>query len=378
VNLLRIAINDVRVVLKDPMVLIWWLALPLAFVFLFGLINRERSHGTWLPVFKLDHHELTEVLIEQLRAKDYWVEIKTANELSRIGEWPRALVIPATFSEDVLNGRRVDLTVTQGRDNPEHAMAATMLVARALVKFNAAIASIDLIERGWTVETKDELVAELARAPQLTVETRQHFSLRPPPTGVSASLPSYLVMFVLMMTVMYGGITLVYERSEKRISRLLAAPVSGLEVFLGKMLARMLQPALQGGLLLAAGVLLFQVPLGDHPLALIPVVAALAFFCGSVGLLFGLVFRTEQQVYGFGILTATLLSALGGCWWPLEVAPATFKTIAQFMPTFWAVQGIQDVLSFGKSFVAVLPECGLLVGTGGVITAVAMKLFYRQ
>jgi ABC-2 type transport system permease protein len=113
-------------------------------------------------------------------------------------------------------------------------------------------------------------------------------------------------------------------------------------------------------------------------LALIPVIISFSFFCGSLGLLFGVLFRTEQQVEGMGILTTLLLGTLGGCMWPLEVAPQIFKTIALFTPPYWAIQGIQDVMSFGKSWFDVLPECGVLTAFGAVFTCIAIPLFHWE
>jgi ABC-2 type transport system permease protein len=377
-NVLRIAVNDIRVVFKDRMILVWWLAMPLAFILMFSFVFRDRAGGTWLPVFKLDNHELTALFIEQLRADKYWLDVKDANDEHFIKDWPRAIVIPKGFAEDILNGRRVDLTLTQGQGNQEEYLAAQTLLVRTLIKFNTAIATIDLVERGWSPAIREELIAELNKPPQLTVKQGTHASLRPPPSGVAFTLPAYSVMFLMMMTIMYGGITLVHERADKRLSRLLAAPVSILEIFLGKMLGRMLQPMLQGGLLLVAGVALFGVTLGDHPWALLPVIICFSFFCGSIGLLFGVLFRTEQQVTGLGILTANVLAALGGSWWPLEVVPQTFKTIALFIPSYWAIQGMQDVMSFGKSWPDILPECGVLLAFGIVITSIAIPLFPKE
>lgn len=378
-NVLRIALNDIRVVLKDRMVILWWLAMPLAFVFMFSFMFRDRTQdSTWLPVFKLDNHEMADIFLDELRTDKYWIDVKTTSDEHWIDDWSRALIIPATFSQAVLSGERVDLTLTKGQGNPEKYLAAQTLLVRTLIKFNAAIASINLIERGWSQDSKKDLIAELNKPPQLSIDTKQHFSLRPPPSGFAFTLPAYMVMFMMMMTVMYGGITLVQERSEKRISRLVATPVSVLEIFLGKMLGRMLQPVLQGGLLIAAGVILFRINLGDHPLVLIPVIISFSFFCGSLGLLFGVIFRTEQQVMSIGILMTMVLAALGGCWWPLEVAPKIFQTIALFTPSYWAIQGIHDVMSFGKSWMGVLPECVVLTAIGILLTCIAVPLFHWE
>lgn len=378
-NVLRIALSDIRVVLKDRMVLVWWLAMPLAFVFMFSFMVRDQTQdGTWLPVIRLDSHELAGVFIDQLRAEKYWIDVKPASDQRYVKDWSQTLVVPATFSQDILAGKRVDLCLTEGKGDPEKRLAAQTLLVRALIRFNAGVAAVDLIERGWSQETKDALAAELGKAPLLSVENKQHFSLRPPPSGFAFTLPAYLVMFMMMMTIMYGGITLVHERAGKRINRLVAAPVSIPEIFAGKMLGRMLQPALQGGLLIAAGVTLFGVNLGDHPTALIPVVLCFAFFCGSLGLLFGVLFRTEQQVNGFGVLATMVLAALSGCWWPLEVVPQAFKTIALFLPSHWALQAFHDVMSFGKSWLDVLPACAVLAAAGAALNAIAIPLFHRE
>jgi ABC-type Na+ efflux pump permease subunit len=375
-NIVRIALNDVRIVLKDKMIIVWWLALPLAFVFIFGFIAADPSKdGTWIPVFKLDDHELADLFIEELKADKYWIDVKPTTDQQYIADWPQALIIPESFSQAVFSGERVDLTLTRGRGNAKKYIAAQTLLLRALIRFNTAIASVDLIERGWSDQTKQELISTLGATPRLTVEMGQDDTLRPPPIGFAFTLPTYMVLFVMTMTVMYGGITLVEEKINKRITRLATMPVSPLEIFLGKMLGRMLQPMLQGGVLLAVGVLIFGVGLGDHPLALIPVMISFSFFCGALGLLCGVLCRTEQQVTAAGLLATMLLGALGGCWWPLEVVPPLFKTIALATPSFWAVRGLQDVMTFGKSFGGVLPECAVLIAFGAVLTGIAIPLF---
>jgi ABC-2 type transport system permease protein len=378
-NILRIALNDVRVVLKDKLITVWWLAMPLAFVFMFSFMARDNSKDrTWLAVFRYDDHEMAEIFADQLRRDKFRIDPKPKSDEHWIDDWSQALVIPEHFSQDVLKGKRVDLTLTKGKGNAERFLAVQALLVRSLIRFNTAVASIDLVERGWSAEVRDELIGELNKEQQLSVASTGHNSLRPPPSGFASTLPAYLVMFVMMMTVMYGGITLVYERVEKRINRLAACPVSLVEIFLGKMLARMVQPVMQGTILIAAGVTIFRVQLGDHPTALIPVILSFAFFCGAIGLLCGVVFKTEQQVVATGIVVTMALSALGGCWWPLEVVPQTFKTIALSTPSYWAIQGIYDVMVFGKSWADVMPECAVLVGFGAVFTAIAVPLFHRD
>jgi len=191
-NVLRIALNDMRVMLKDRMVLVWWFAMPLGFVFILSfMVGDYTQDSTWLPVFQYDDHELADLLIEELRGDGYWIDLKPVEDEHWIDDWSRALVIPADFSDRILRGERIDLILTKGKGRPEKFMAAQTLLVRVLIKLNAAIASIDLVERGWSPETRDLLLAELDQPQALSLEVKLHFSLRPPPTGFAFTLPTY-------------------------------------------------------------------------------------------------------------------------------------------------------------------------------------------
>jgi len=186
-----------------------------------------------------------------------------------------------------------------------------------------------------------------------------------------------LVMFVLQMIVTYGGVSLVHDRVNGRLPRLFASPLSRFEVYSGKVLSRVLLGMLQAAVLLLFGSLLFRIPLGDHPIFLAPVVLALALFAGSLSVLVGLVCQTEKQVILTGIFSAMILSALGGCWWPIEIVPDAFKTVAACTPSYWAVHGLQSILYFGKSWQVLTWECPILLGFAalcGLIVVLISKL----
>ena len=59
---------------------------------------------------------------------------------------------------------------------------------------------------------------------------------------------------------------------------------------------------------------------------------------GCLSVLAGILCRTEKQVILAAIFGAMVFSALGGCWWPIEIVPETFKSIARLTPSYWAMQ----------------------------------------
>jgi ABC-2 type transport system permease protein len=158
----------------------------------------------------------------------------------------------------------------------------------------------------------------------------------------------------------------------------MAAPVFAWQVYFGKILARTALALAQAALLLVGGVCLFHIRLGDHAMYLIPVVVCFAIFSGSLSLLGGIACQTEKQVRQLAIFAAMFLSALGGSWWPIEIVPDFFKTVAYFTPTYWGMHGLQSVMYFNESHEVLLLECPMLLAFAGACLAVAVPLAQRN
>lgn len=379
INILRIAFNDVFRITKDKMTIIWVLIMPMVFVYLFGSIMNDPSQmKVWLPVFNHDEHELASLYVEQLKDDKFNIDIRSATDEQWVKYWSRAVIIPATFSEDILRGEKVDIEFVKGKGNFEQTLAAQTHVLNKIVKFTGSLAFVDVVQNKWTANTKKRFEEELNKDNIIQVDEQTAFTLRPPPTGFGFTIPAYLIMFVLMNTVMFGGITIVSDRTNHLMMRLASTPTSQFELLAGKSLGYIFFPMIQAALLLAVGNLLFDVPLGDHPWVLIPVIICFAICCGSMGVLFGTFCSSEQQVAGLGNLTVMLLAALGGCWWPLEIAPDFMKSIAALTPTYWGIRGLNDVMAFGKSIDGVLWECFILLLYGAICSGIAIPILRKK
>ncbi len=378
-NVLRLALGDLKRFMKDWQAALWLLAMPLIFAYIFGSAMRGGGpRATWIPVIDLDRSGLSALFVEQLRQPDYWIEMKEPEAQADLkAKWPYGVVIPAGFGQSILAGKPVKATLVKGEVAPDKLLEVQSCLAHAIVRYTTGLVVADISGKTWNDETKTALEKALKRPQLLTLSRRSARTLKPPPTGFYQSLPGMLVMFVLQMIITYGGVSLVHDRVGGRLPRLFASPLSRFEVYSGKVLSRVLLGVLQAALLLLGGSLLFHVPLGDHPLFLAPVVVALAVFAGALSVLAGLVFQTEKQVILGGIFCAMILSALGGCWWPIEIVPDAFKTIAACTPSYWAMHGLQSILYFGKSAQVLALECPILLGFAvacGLLAVLLLKL----
>jgi ABC-type multidrug transport system permease subunit len=373
-NVLRIALGDLKRVAKDWRAAFWLLAMPLAFAYVFGSAFRGGgSQATWIPVVNLDHHELADLFIDQLRGEGCSIDVKGTEARMELKEkWPYGVVIPAGFGEALLEGKAIKLPLVRGEASPEKFLEVKSRLTHAIVRFTKALLLADVSHRQWTAESRTALKEALARPQLLTMVLRGHRTLRPPPTGFSQSLPGMLVMFVVQMILTYGGAILVKDRAGGQLSRLMAAPLFRSEVYAGKVLARVLLALLQAVVILVCGSLFFGVPLGDHPLFLLPGVLCLAVFAGCLSILGGVVCQTEKQVIQLAIFGSMILAGLGGCWWPIEIVPDLFKTIALFTPSYWAMHALQSVLYFGKSYEILTLECPVLLGFAALLGLLAV------
>ena len=378
-NVLRIVLFDLRRVAKDWRAALWLLAMPLAFAFIFGSASRGGGpQNTLIPVLDLDRSDLSGLFIEQLRGEGYWIDLKGAEDQAELKKnWPCGVVIPAGFGSKVLKGEGVKLTVVKGWDSAEKILEIQSRLTHAILRFTQGLVLTDASHRPWSDEAQEALAQALARPQLLTVVSRGHPGLRPPPTGFYHSLPGILVMFVLQMVLTYGGVTLVHDRTRGQFARLLAAPVFAYEVFIGKVLARVLLALLQSALLLGCGSWLFQTPLGDHPWFLAPVVLAFALFAGCLSMVGGIACQTEKQVIQLAIFASMFLSALGGSWWPIEIVPDLFKTIALCTPTYWGLHGLQSVMYFNKTTEVLALECPILLGFAALCLLATIPLARR-
>jgi ABC-2 type transport system permease protein len=177
--------------------------------------------------------------------------------------------------------------------------------------------------------------------------------------GFDQASTGSLVQWVLfgLLTVATG---LVWERRSGLIRRLSVSGVRTSEIFAGKLLAMFVITFLQQLFLILLGQLAFGVNYFNSPLALVMTMISLSVFATSIGLLISSVFRSEQAVIATTVISAQLLAALGGAWFPLEITSATFSRVAHFLPTAWVIDSLHGIILKGWGVGEVLLPLGIV------------------
>jgi ABC-type multidrug transport system permease subunit len=161
--------------------------------------------------------------------------------------------------------------------------------------------------------------------------------------GFDQSSSGSLVQWVLF-GLLSVATTIVWERRKGLLRRLSVAGVRAREIVGGKMLAMLIITFLQQLLLILLGALAFHVHYFNSVPALLIVMVSLSLLAASFGLLISSVFRSEQAVIATTVISAQLLAAMGGAWFPLEITSASFTRVAHVLPSAWVMDSLHGII----------------------------------
>ena len=92
-------------------------------------------------------------------------------------------------------------------------------------------------------------------------------------------------------------------------------------------------------------------------------------------MLLGCLARTEGQAVAVGVISANVLGALGGCWWPIEVTPGWMQRLALFLPTGWAMDGLHKLVNFASGASSAVPHTAALLVLALALGAASARWF---
>ncbi len=172
--------------------------------------------------------------------------------------------------------------------------------------------------------------------------------------------PGILVQFAIMSLITAAQI-LVLERKNRTLQRLMSTSMRTWEIVAGHTLAMFVLVFLQIALLVLFGQWVLDVNYFHAPLATLLVSLALALWVAGMGLLIGVVAKSEDQVILYSMVAMFFFSALGGTWFPLDVSAGGFAAVGKLMPSFAAMNGLQNILIRGLGLASVWQPVGMLM-----------------
>ena len=187
--------------------------------------------------------------------------------------------------------------------------------------------------------------------------------------------PGMALMF-LMYTVSYGGRSILAERAQGTLPRLLTSPTSTAQFLGGKVLGVFFMGIAQVGILIVASALFFQVKWGD-PLGMVVLILAAVFGASGWGMLITALARTPAQVGSTGSAIMLIFGILGGSFINLEQMPPLIQTVSKITPNAWGLDGF-TTLALGGTLKNLGDPITALLIMGVVLFGISVVLFNRN
>lgn len=400
-KVLAVARKELQMLIKDKSTLFVLFILPLLLASLLGTINTaaaematggegEEEKSTFsVYLVNLDDGEYGKQISEMLQGVDILdIEsigsIEEADNLVGKGERMAAIVIPAGFTEKVDAYQSTNIQVII---DPVQQIFAGYIVG--IVRNVAAMVNLQgeiwfgvksvIAESGILEGAPPEvLLAVQAQAfgslmtqlsmlednAQISVvsEKVSGEAVDAPWNPFTYYVPAFTVMFAFFLVGVVAA-TMLAEKEDGSLRRLLAAPIHRGVIIGGKILAYMLVVCAQVVVLFGVGSGIFGMPLGDIA-ALAALTIVLSFTATALGILVAGISRTRKQADTTGMILGFVLAGLGGCIFPFYNLEGIVGIISRLTPHAHAVLAYSQVMNDGASLVSVLPQVAILLVFG--------------
>ncbi|MBN1893294.1 ABC transporter permease [bacterium] len=372
---LIIAWQALKIMAQNKAVLVWTLLIPCLYIFIFGNAFKQGDPSdsrAYLAVHDRDGGRLSERLIASLKTENIILEV---NPDSTKRNLTRELTIPAGFTEKLLSGKRDTLNYHKRADsNIEADMNAELAVRRAAYRLVADMAELRVKGKALQPARFAELDSSEALIRVNASFAGRYASI---PSGFSQQVPSNIVQFVLLIIFIYAGSMVFEERQSGLLKRIRTAPVGYFSLFTGKLGGSVLIGIVQCLLLLFIGRFVFGVHYGHSPAALVLTILLYVMTVSAMGLCLGFMVKNSDKLLGLAIVSALIMAALSGCWWPIEITPPWAQKIALLLPSGLALKSLHFLISFGRGFETVWPYLLAQAGFAAGFTLLFARILSR-
>lgn len=371
---------------RDRANIFWILLFPLLLVLLIGASfggQVETRVGVVVEAPDSASRRLVTAIDEREEVETLSVsDSETLRDQVARGTLSAGLVIPAGLGEALAAAEPIQLGYVGRQDSTALALRAVVegAVSDQATIADAAAAAAEATGRSVadTTPVAQRLAEDGAKirvsASEVTPEgglAREFAGLGQFDLGASTQL--FLFTF---LTGLGGGVALIQTRRYGVARRMLSTPTPTGVVLAGEAGGRIAVAVFQAAYIVVATWLLFRVDWGQ-PLPTAVVVLLFCLVAGGAGMLTGATLRNESQAGGVAVGIGLVMAALGGSMVPVEVFPATLRSIALVTPHAWANRAMAEIVRRDGGLPDILPEVGVLAAYAAVLLVLATILLRR-
>jgi ABC-2 type transport system permease protein len=189
--------------------------------------------------------------------------------------------------------------------------------------------------------------------------------------------PAMIATLALFFSFLLTGISFLRERSQGTLERLMASPVTRLDVVVGYLFGFFLFALAQTSIIILFTIYVLGANFMGELLDIF--IFQTIIIAGSVtlGIFTSTFARNEFQMVQFIPLIITPQIFLAGILWPVEQMPEYLQWLSRIMPLTYAVDGLRDIMLVGQNLLDVGFELAVLIGFTIVTSLLAASVLRR-
>jgi ABC-2 type transport system permease protein len=376
-----IAGKDLRLRLRDRSAILTGVIVPFVLALVFSLILGNVDDGALSLAYGFVDEDGSQIAselgttLESLEAGGL-IEMEPVSSeavgrsMVEHGELSAVFVVPAGFEAAIEGGRAATLLVVGDVDRQTSALIARSIAdgftagveGVRLAAMTAAVSGGDVAAAIDQAATSRPLVLAPIAAPDRQLDTTTFFV-------------AGMAVFFLFFTVSIGVTSLLEEKRDGTMARLLAAPIGRLSVVGAKALVSVVLGVVSMTVLIVASTALLGAEWGA-PLGVAVLVLAAVFSAVGIMAVVAAFARTPEGAQNLQAVIAVGLGMLGGVFFPAPLGDGVIARLALIAPHRWFMRGLGD-LRGGDGLEVVLPAVAALV-TFGLVTGGLAALRLRR
>lgn len=420
--ILLIALKDLKELSRYKFAMFWVLGWPIIMAVFFGIINsgmdKQQSGSIAIAVVNDDNSDYSSKFIDNLKKREVLklrpYAMDTAENLVRRGKLAAYLRIKQGFGDSMgMYGDQNSLEI--GIDPSRKAeskylegMIMQTLFETMQTKFQDKSSMRDMIQKGQNSLNTDTAIdagqksvykkffKDLdsfisssndssyqsgmfgGKGMNMKLDTKpvQRDYSGTPRSAFDITFPSAILWGMIGCASSFA-ISIVSERRKGTYARLRIAPISANQILLGKGMACWLACMADIIFLLALGVIVFHVRVGN-PVYLILAALCTAWCFVGVMMFVSVLGKTEQAVAGTGWAIYMFMAMFGGAMIPLMFMPSWMKPISNFSPVKWGIYSLEGAIWRDFSFSEMLFPCVVLIGIGLIMYLIGWRVIKKS
>ena len=336
-------IKEFRQVRRDPTSLGMLLFLPAFLIVLVGYAMNFDVRHIPLAVFDQSRTPQSRDFLKTFQQTEYFDQLFSVSSYDEIEELFAqskagvAIVIPTTFSQDILSGEDTQVQIlVDGSDNTTASQAIGYAVG---------------LTSNYSSQLLTQTLARKGVKQFVPIDFRPRIWYNPDLISAKFLVPGLIGSILMLTAVVSTSLTVVREKERGTMEQIMVSPLRPVEVIIGKTVPYMIIGLGTSTLIILLGYLLFDVQIRGSILLLYGAVFILLLGALGQGLLISTITDSQQVAFMMSIFSSLLPSfLLSGFIFPISNMPVFLQVLSNIAANKFFLVVVRGIMLKGVGF----------------------------